>query len=88
VQTLRKACGPVPLAHSIAHCTPPRSATDASIFAFSTARKATRPASASARAARLRSRANQDPIDAGKRDRQRANGVNRAIFAFDVVVTV
>src|ERR1700733_4331194 len=86
VQTLRRACGPVPLAHSTPHDTPPRSATVASILTPSTERKVTRPASASSRAARVRSRANQFPIDAGKRDRHRAKGVNRGVFAATATV--
>lgn len=76
-QTARSARGPVPPAHSTATVRSPRgSRTMASTLKSSTARSATRPPSTRASAVRTRSRANQDPMAAGRRDRQVAKGVS------------
>src|SRR6185312_3327816 len=80
-QTPRSACGPVPLDHSTVTLMGTGRPTVASIRLSSTARNVTRPVSASARAVRVRSRANQLPIDAGNRARHVANGFIRQRMA-------
>ena len=80
VQTERRACGPVPVAHSTEVWTGVRSFTVDSTRAGSTERNATRPPSTRSSAERVRSRANQVPICAGRRDRHRAKGVNLGLF--------
>ena len=77
-QSGRSASGPVPVPHSIVTSREPRaSRTVDSTLRSSTARNNTRLASTSDIATRTRSRANHEPIDAGKRERHVANGVMR-----------